>query len=329
MFAASAFSTACGEGSNGGVPGTGGGGADASASMTTSQGGTGGDQAASSTASTGGGAGASAASSASASGSGGSGPVEPDFDTLMWEVDGDVGFGVARKDAQNPLGNNAFIGYGGYDVTRDEACAWTTELYHATLRDRGVRYVYCVQGPSDPSYSKLEIGNSKIAKKLVTQVDETTSFVLVAAHSSGSFVAHELLGQLATGLDPTDVTAGRVVYFNLDGGQSGLDATKVERLRKAYFVSARNPITGTSAPNRATMQNLGATYASKGSYLELDGTNSGCSAGATWCMHMVPILSKPHDPNAATAALDYTDFVNRPVTTAFIGAKAIEAGLVP
>ena len=311
----------------GGYGGSGGSGGSPAPSGTHA-GGFGGDPGAGGTSPSGGGGGSGAAGAMASAGAGGT-ALEPDFDSLPWNTAAEVGFGVARKDSQNPLGNNAFIGYGGYDVTLDEACAWTTALYHATLRSRGVRHLYCVKGPADPSYSTLEIGNSKLAAHLVTRVDATSTFVLVAAHSSGSFVAHEVLAQLANGLDPSEVTLDRVVYFDLDGGQSGLTATSVARLKRAYFVSARNAVTGTNAPNHASMQALGATYANKGGFLELDGSAAGCASGATWCMHMVPILTKPHNPNAADASLDYTDFLGRPVTTAYIEAKAIEAGLTP
>ena len=43
-----------------------------------------------------------------------------------------------------------------------------------------------------------------------------------SSDSSGTFVAHELLGQLQGGLDPMNVTAGKVVYFDLDGAGAGL-----------------------------------------------------------------------------------------------------------
>ncbi|MBM4359796.1 MAG: hypothetical protein FJ096_16960 [Deltaproteobacteria bacterium] len=276
---------------------------------------------------TGSGSGGEASAVGSTSGGGGGEPQTPPFDSIPWESGADVGFGVQRKDTQNPLGDAAFVGYGGYDVGLDAACAWTRALYEATLRERGVRYVYCVKGPSDPSYSKLEIGNSKIAKDLVAKLEGTPSFIVVAAHSSGSFVAHELLGQLGSGFDPTDVTAMRIVYFNLDGGQSGLGPDSVGRLKRAYFVGVRDA--STSSPNLGTMKSLGTTYATKGGYLELDGADSGCAAGAPWCLHMVPIITKPHDPNDANVAKDYVDFTGRPVTTSYLDDTAAEAGLTP
>jgi hypothetical protein len=201
-------------------------------------------------------------------------------------------------------------------------------LYAAALRERGVRFVYCVQGPSTVQYVQREIGNSRIARHLVQQVTDRTRFVLVAGHSSGSFVAHELLQQLASGFDDDGVTADRVVYVDLDGGASGLTFDNVARLRRAYFVGAVDGNTGTQSPNRATMVSLGATYASRGRAFDVDADDAGCAAGAVWCVHMVPVIARPHDPLRADVTRDYSDFEGRPVATAWLDDIADEAGLV-
>jgi hypothetical protein len=202
---------------------------------------------------------------------------EPDIDAIPWEAGPTVGYGVSRKDTQNPLGSNAVIAYAGYQIDLPAAQAWVTALYRASLRARGVRYVWAVQGPNDPQYLNQEIGNSKIAATLVPLVSVSTKFVLVVGHSSGSFVAHELLGQLSGGLDPQDVTANRVVYFDLDGGQSGLTAPAVARLKRGYFVASHDGVTGTYSPNVSTMKSLGATYAGAGGYWENDASAPGAT----------------------------------------------------
>lgn len=268
-------------------------------------------------------------SSAATGGGGGAGGAEepPPFESIPWETGDDIGFGIARKDTLSSKGSSVFIGYGGFGSTLEAAEAWTAALYAASLHDLGVRYVYAVQGPADVGYLGLEIGNSKIAGALPAELADPSAFVLIAAHSSGTFVAHELLGQLQGGLDPTDATADRVVYFNLDGGASGLAPAIVDRLRKAYFVAAVDGTTGTTSPNWNTMVSLGATYGAKGGYWELDAGAAGCALGGTWCLHMAPITTLPHDPTQATIPADYEDFSGRPVTTAYIEAKAGEAGL--
>lgn len=256
-------------------------------------------------------------------------PPPPPIDTIPWETGGSVGFGVARKDSLNSIGENIFIAYAGYNVSLSSAEAWATAMYKASLRDRGVRWIWAVQGPSDPSYSAKEIGNSKIVAAMLPHVSASTKFVLVAGHSSGSFVAHELLGQLQSGLDPAGVTNKKVVYFDLDGGTTGLGAPIVDRLRRAYFVGSFDAATSTYSPNHADMQSAGATYPAAGGYWQNDASGSGCNAGAVWCVHVTLITTKPHDPTTGDPLRDYSEFSGRSVVHAYVDAKATEAGLVP
>jgi hypothetical protein len=189
--------------------------------------------------------------------------------------------------------------------------------------------VWAVQGPNDRTYANLEIGNSTIVATLLPLVGPATRFVLVAGHSSGSFVAHELLGRLAGGMDPEGITAGRVVYFNLDGGANGLTPSVVGRLRHAYFVAAHDGTTGTDSPRLATMRSLGAAYASAGGYWQHDAGDSGCRPGAQWCVHDALVTTRPHARASASAQLDYSDFDGRDACHGWIDAKADDAGLQP
>ncbi len=249
--------------------------------------------------------------------------------SLPWSTGPEVGHGVAFKDTKNPDGENLFIGYAGYEVDLASAEAWVEALHERALAARGVRYLWAVQGPKDILYSSAEIGNSRIAATLLPLVGPKTRFVLVAGHSSGSFVAHELLEGLAGGMDPSGLTAGRIVYFDLDGGGSGLTPRAVGRLRRAYFVGARDAATGTRSPRLATMRLLGATYASAGGYLESDASEAGCRAGAEWCVHDALITTLPHEAQRGGSRLDYADFAGRRPCQSWIDAKADEAGLAP
>jgi hypothetical protein len=258
------------------------------------------------------------------------GAPEKDIDQIPWETGANVGFGVAKKDTGNPRGSNVFIAYAGFHIDLEGAKAWSTALYRASLQARGVRWIWAVQGPNTPGYDNAEIGNSKVVAAVVPAVSASTKFVLVAGHSSGSFVAHELLGQLASGVDLQNVTANRVVYFNLDGGKSGLTTANVARLRKAYFVGARDPaVAGTSSLNFTPMTELATQYGS-GGFFQIQATGSGCNSGATFCLHLTCITTKPHDPTGNGAAeIDYTSFAGRAVVTSYIDEKATEASLVP
>lgn len=258
----------------------------------------------------------------------------PDIDTIAWRTGVDIGTGVAMKDSANPAGTSLFVAYGGFNVSLEATEAWATALYKATLQAKGVRYIWAVQGPAQSNYSGLEIGNSKIAASMTTLVAPTTKYILVAAHSSGSFVAHELLNQLANGRDPGNVTQGKVIYFNLDGGSqgagvtTGLSNTTVARLKKAYFVAPM--ANGTDGFNTATMQSLGATYAASGGFFTVDSAASGCAAGNHDCVHISLVTTKPHNSaGPADPTADYADYAGRSVTTAYLDMKGAEAGIAP
>jgi hypothetical protein len=257
------------------------------------------------------------------------GASTPDAAAVAWQTGTQVGRGVAFKDTKNPAGGSMFVGYAGYQVTLASAEAWVEALYAATLAARGVRYLWAVQGPNDPRYSNREIGNSQLIAAMSPRVGAQTKFVLVAGHSSGSFVAHELLARLSGGLDPNGIIAGRVVYFDLDGGARGLTASSVGRVRRAYFVGSHDGKTGTDSLHVADMQSLGAAYASAGGYWRNDASDCGCDAGAARSVHATLVTTRPHDPRNARAQLDYSDFVGRPVCQSWIDAKAAEAGLNP
>jgi hypothetical protein len=240
--------------------------------------------------------------------------AEPDVDAVPWSAEA----GVAFKDTGNTRGTMAFVGYVGYRIDDGQARAWVTALYRASLRDRGVRYLWAVRGPDHPMYAHREIGNSGLAKALVAKVAAGTSLVVVAGHSSGCYPAHELLAQLAGGSDPTNATAGKIVYFDLDGGEKGLTPPVVARLRHAYFVGSFDG--RTYSPHAAEMQTLASRY--NGTYLEHDASSAGCNVGASWCVHATLITSRPHDPANVDPAHDYGDFVGRAVVHSYIDGAA-------
>lgn len=250
----------------------------------------------------------------------------PDPDTFAWQTGANIGYGVATKDTQNPVGNGVFVAYAAYGINLTAAQAWATALYRDSLQQHGIRYIYAVQGPSDPQYSQTEIGNTKIIASILPQLTGNSASILVAAHASGTLVAHELFAELAGGYDPKNVAMHRVVYFNLDGVGDGLTTPVVSYLKRAYFVGARSAATNTSSTNAQTMQSLGMTYANAGGYVELDASASGCQKGGLGCMHMTPVTTKPHDPANADLTRDYSDFAARPVSHAYLEAKAAEAG---
>lgn len=250
----------------------------------------------------------------------------PDVHAIPWQTGAAIGAGVAMKDTKNPLGNNVFLAYAGYEVSLASAEAWAAALYDASLAARGVRWLYAIKGPADPGYDAQEIGNSHVASALVSgQVTASTKFILVAGHSSGSFVADELLEQLATGADPGNVTANKVVFFDLEGGEKYVSSAAINRLHRAYYVGAHDG--ATLSPNHADKVSLGSEHAAKGGFFDYDAGSSGCNAGASWCVHVSLVITMPHDPSTGDPLKDYSDFTGRPVNHAWLDAKAAQAGL--
>ena len=85
------------------------------------------------------------------------------------------------------------------------------------------------------------------------------------------------------------------------------------------FVYARDPdLSSGLSKNSGTMMSLAMTYAPKARLTEVSVTGTGCNSGAGWCLHDVVITHRPHNPATYELATDYTDFVNRPVTTEYL-----------
>ena len=244
---------------------------------------------------------------------------EPDFATLPWKL---IGTGVHFKDSQNPRGDDVFIGYAGYGVSDAEAETWMTALYEATLRERGVRFVYAVRGPDDVEYVHREIQNTHLVAHLLPEVSGSTHFIAIAGHSSGGWVACELLQQLYDqGMDPNGVTSGKTVYYDLDGVESCLDTTIVHQLRNVYFVSAHTTVGGGGYSLNVAGMMMGAMIYGAQRFKLYDASHSGCEASADLCLHVSLINTKPHDPSTGTPS-DYGDFTNHPVNQWYLDATS-------
>lgn len=213
-------------------------------------------------------------------------------------------------------GEDIAIFYGGYGASSAHAQSWADEAFRADLSSRGIGVLHAVKGPAQSNYAGREIGNSKLAAQLIA-VGAAARRIVVVAHSSGAFVAHELLAQLADGRDGEAVTKGKITYFNLDGA-SGPAAPARSWLGGAHAVSVRDAA-GARSTNAGVAQSNGDAYARAGlgGHRELRAAAGACNASAPWCLHMVCTNERPHNMSGLDVARDYTDFVGRPVQVDF------------
>lgn len=232
-----------------------------------------------------------------------------------WES---VGPGVSCRDTGRTGVFGTFVAYGGWGVRERWAQAWVDEVYRTALAARGIRYLCAVRGPATVDYAGREIGNRALARRLLAR---QRGLVIVAAHSSGSFVAHELFGELAEMGTAGEGLLGRIVYFDLDGGESGLTPAILTHLRRAYFVYAEDSTTDTRSANAGTMISLGQRYAAEGGALAVNASRSGCRAGARWCLHDALVTERPHNPETFDLEKDYQGFLpDRPAAVAYLSA---------
>jgi len=243
-----------------------------------------------------------------------------------------VGFGVSYTAAGGGVGRyKVFVGYGGFGVTLPWTQHWVESLYTSYLSGLEVVHLYAVQGPQDSSYAAKEIGNTKLVAHLLNIVkDGNMDLVFVAGHSSGSFVAHEMLGQIISGFDPQGHLAHKIVYYNLDGGSSGFTGAIANNLIKSYWVYGFDQNVNTDSANHATMQFYGRQFGSKSQVIGVNADSSGCDSGAVWCMHVTLITTHPHLAFNADAQLDYGSIDSaHPVQTQYFRLTGYDPTLLP
>ncbi|XP_041374309.1 uncharacterized protein LOC121387332 [Gigantopelta aegis] len=188
------------------------------------------------------------------------------------------------------------IAYAGWSVSSHLSRNWADRLVtHSPLKQLKVGNVYAVKGPDDDLYEAREIGNSKLITHLLKHA-HSNGLIVVAAHSSGAFVADEFFGQLAQH-DVYGQLTRRFVYYNLDGA-GGLPSTATPWINKEYFVYVRSG--NIYSRNANTMKRL-----SRGSddLIELNGSHSGCQHYN--CLHDVTIIHKPWDALTFDLVRDY------------------------
>jgi len=218
------------------------------------------------------------------------------------------GAGIAAR--QTGLGGggprDVVVVYGGFGATSLHVRALVDELFARAFAARGAAWLVAVKGPDDPAYlRRADIANSALAADLTRG---GYGAVTLLAHSSGAYVAEELIGQLA----PTSGALARVRYYVLDGAARDLAPHRAS-LGSLRFVYARDG--ALLSRNASAMQ--AAAAAAGGAPFEVRATGSGCLAAD--CLHDAVIIARPWSPTTFDVARDYTQFTaDRPVVTSYL-----------
>lgn len=234
-------------------------------------------------------------------------------------------YGIDYAKIDNNYYNNIFIGYGGWSAKQNVVNNWCKQLFNVKLRDLSVKHVFSVKGPDTPCYLEKEIADSLLALKLIDLcATEKIDKIIIAAHSSGSFVAHNMLQYLfgKNNLDKNNLVKDKIVYFNLDGGIGSnecgapLDTNIAEHLNKIYAVYAYDSNTQKYSSNYETMISLSKMFKNSQQII-VEAKNSGCVG--KWCLHDVLINRKPYNPEKFDLDNDYGNITaNREVQTDYL-----------
>ncbi|MDD5209402.1 MAG: hypothetical protein PHV36_08450 [Elusimicrobiales bacterium] len=197
-------------------------------------------------------------------------PPAPAAAAAGWE---ELGDGAWFSGAPAP-GGTLFIGYAGYGADGAGARNWVSAVAAA----KGWGIMVAVAGPDKLYYEdneKLE-ANKRILNELIPRL--APGRIIIAAHSSGSFVSKEFMALLEK-LGRKDLLH-KISYYDLDGGPCGPCRKYADDPGNSGFsfscVSASQP-GGPAAPNIGSMKGCGKYY------IGLEAEGAGCAG--PWCLH--------------------------------------------
>lgn len=202
----------------------------------------------------------------------------------------------------------------GYSVEREWAERWgSTLLQQPAVRAVNLAWVFA--GPQSVFYEERELPIAASIDRLGN--DPSVRRIVLVAHSSGSFPAHQWLNQVATHSALRARFINAVTYINLDGGSGeglvggdlALGSPALQLIERALAVAAKDIVTGSRSSNNADMQAMAVRYPGKFQYLALE-VDSGCAEGAGWCLHDALIIQRPHNTQTFDLRRDYTEFTN-------------------
>lgn len=224
-----------------------------------------------------------------------------------------IGLGV-NSVCLDSSSHSVFIGFAGWSVKQSWANNWVYQLYQSKLQSLEVGFLFSVKGPNTACYKEQEIDNLSLAKNLIKLANNNKiDKIIIAAHSSGSFVAHHLFKILFADkdLDSAKTLADKMYYFNLDGGIGSqncgvpIDSIMVENLAHIYAVYAYDNDSKIFSPNKDDMIELSTIFKAKSTLLVMDVTGS--NSTGKWSVHDALINKKPHNPTSFDLEKDYNN----------------------
>jgi len=228
-----------------------------------------------------------------------------------------IGQGLNYGVTNNQKGNDILVTIGGWKANQTWVNKWCEELFNVKLKELGVQHLISVKGPDDVCFNLKNDIDIKTLAEFIKNIIYATYFidkVIIIAHSSGSFVAHDLLNFMyaENGIAKDSFYINKVHYFNLDGGIGGkdcgisLDTSAVKHLSNIYAVAVYDSSANLFSANYETMKRFYEMYYSKSELLTISTAESGCVD--KWCLHNAVIINKPHNPNMYDLEKDYQNF---------------------
>jgi hypothetical protein len=174
-------------------------------------------------------------------------------------------------------GDEAAIFLGGHEIGSPAVRAWAEAVTKTRLP--AVRRLYAVRGPDHPQYKGARLPTERLAASLGDPQR------ILVAHSSGSFVAHELLAKMSA------PQRRKVTYFDLDGAGGGLTPAICGDLARVFFVYAKD---GKRSSRNADAM-IAAARRHKIDPLVIDTSDARCPPGSRWCLHLSLLSTRPDE----------------------------------
>ncbi|KUJ84521.1 hypothetical protein AWR36_002280 [Microbulbifer flavimaris] len=239
---------------------------------------------------------------------------------LEWQIQNSLWSRASADTQVTGHDGTLLVLFPGYSVQRRWAEQWA-EALAVSAEARDVAEIWVFAGPESVFYESRALPVAASLDRL--QRGRKFERVVVVAHSSGSFPAHLWLNQLSLRAALTQRYRDRVDYVNLDGGSGeGLPGGDLSLSNGALAmagqwlaVSVRDSATGSFSANHEDMVALASRHPEQFTHRLLE-AEPGCSAGAGWCLHDVPINRRPHNSETFDLQRDYTTFNSgHPVNT--------------